>query len=131
MINRYGRYYRKIMRFTQNIITIWILFSSNIFGSTIHINQKLFDISVNEIGNDHTVIKYSFGEFQKTDVVINGETYSTLKLEEEVNIQEQGYPALPKIETLSSMSYIAPPFVWKVVIASALTTSLATVKWSW
>ena len=97
MIIRYGGYYRKIMRFTQNIIAICILFGSNIFGSTIHINQKLFDISVNERGNDQTVIEYSFGEFQKTDVVINGDIYSILNLGKEVNIQEKGSPALPKI----------------------------------
>ena len=97
MIIRYGGHFMKIMRFTQNIIAICILFGSNIFGSTIHINQKLFDISVNEIGNDQTVIKYSFGEFQKTDVVINGDIYSILNLGKEVNIQEKGSPALPKI----------------------------------
>ena len=97
MIIRYGGHFMKIMRFTQNIIAICILFGSNIFGSTIHINQKLFDISVNERGNDQTVIEYSFGEFQKSDVVINGDIYSILNLGKEVNIHDKGFPALPKI----------------------------------
>ena len=85
------------MRFTINLIVVCTLLCSNIFGSTIQINQKLFDISVNDKGNDRTVIEYSFGEFQKTDVVINGENYAILNLGKEVNIQEKGFPALPKI----------------------------------
>ena len=85
------------MRFTINLIVVCTLLCSNIFGLTIQINQKLFDISVNDKGNDRTVIEYSFGEFQKTDVVINGENYAILNLGKEVNIQEKGFPALPKI----------------------------------
>ena len=97
MIVRHWENYRKIMRFAKNIMVICFLLGSNIFGSTIHINQKLFNISVNERGDDQTVIEYSFGEFQKTDVVINGDIYSILNLGKEVNIQEKGSPALPKI----------------------------------
>ena len=80
MIVGHWKHYRKIMIFTKNIIAICILFGLNIFGSTIHINQKLFNISVNERGDDQTVIEYSFGEFQKTDVVINGDIYSIINL---------------------------------------------------
>ena len=97
MIVRHWEHYSKIMRFAKNIMAICILFGSNIFGSTIHINQNLFNISVDDIGNDQTVMEYSFGEFKKTDVVINGDIYSILNVGKEVNIHDMGSPTLPKI----------------------------------
>jgi len=75
----------------------FVIFLSFIFGSNITINDNIFSVKANKIDNSRTIIEYTFGKYQSSEIEINGEIYYSLNLENEVNIQEEGAPSLPKI----------------------------------
>jgi hypothetical protein len=92
-------------------IIVMILSASFLLAENVVINNKSFEVNVISSDYTNTVLEYNFGAFEQTPIIIEGETYYQINLENGTQTYEQGAPSLPKITRSLIISDYADPNV--------------------
>ncbi len=78
-------------------LLVSLLIVSFLLAEVITINNRDFGVEVLSSNDSQILIEYSFGEFERESVQIEGESYYHLFLANESSAYEKGSPSLPKI----------------------------------
>ncbi|MBN1948201.1 MAG: hypothetical protein JW784_00495, partial [Candidatus Cloacimonetes bacterium] len=79
------------------VMSIFIIPLVGMVEEEIIINDNDFSLELISSTDQETIIEYSLGNFFRTPVEIDGETYYQLRLAKEANTFDKGEPELPKI----------------------------------